>query len=1816
MFRKRLFSLLLVVALLLSLGSAALGAETGRRFTADKLLSVSRPLDAAPTTFETWLYFPAGTDVNARGGVILGNYYDTNRDVVSFEIYSKGNPRLYLVDSNGKTTNLVFSNVSVYNGAWNHLAIVLDKAAGKAYCYLNGTMAQSLPLSVAPIIPSSCLAIGGDFRNGNGQYFKGQLRSVALYKDPRSQASIAQDMATYGGTPLAAWDLSQTADSYKDQGPYSYDLGLSNHGRSFYAGEHNTVSKTFSSTPNTVEAWIRFPANMDPATRGGVILGNYKDGAKGVFSVEIHQNGNPRLYYIDSSGTVVDKIFTNVNVYTGSWLHLAIVRDNSAKKAHCYVNGTLTQSLALNVSSFAPSSALVVGGDRRSNNVQYFKGQLRSVVAYADARTQGEVQTDKATMGSGDPLAYWDVRVAADRYADLSGKGYTIVRTQEGPDFLSNDTYKISKEFTTFPMTVEAWICFPANTDPATRGGVILGNYPGSGKSVFSFEIYSKGQPRLYYIAPDGTVTNAVFTNVNVYTGQWIHLAVVQDVSAKALRCYVDGTLAQTLSIAAPVFAPDGVMYVGSDIRANNEQHFKGRIRSICTYADVRTAAEVKADRSKLGNGDPLAYWNMGSPAQSYSDLTVNGFHLNKDSSWLTEKVPDSGYDYTFAVVGDTQIVAKMDKQNGTQNLNRVYDWILSQKEAQNIQYVMGLGDITDGNTNEEWAIAKNAIHRLNGKIPYSLVRGNHDGSDKINATFNDPATSPYSNSYEGSFDGTLNNTWRTLTAGSNQIPYLIMTLDYGPTDEILAWADQVVQEHPDHNVIITTHAYLFRDGTTLDSGDVCPPSATNSAYNNGDQVWEKFVKKHENIVMVLSGHDPCAQVVVTQTKGDHGNVVTQMLIDPQGVDVKTLTGAVALLHFSADGSKVTVEYYSTLREAYYLSSNQFEISEGDSSGETCLYQLPSQYAHDDGTYFQEMSYVVKTAEGKILVIDGGWQNGNYDGKYLYSFLQKITGKAIPHVDGWFITHNHSDHYGAFLSIAKLYPNGITVDAVYSNLPSAAEVDKYFSGTDTATLKANLPLVPNAAKKLKNAEGGPVKMVTLNSIHSGKCNSMLDFDELHIDVLLTCDDVFWGCDNITTKYSATQANDARPAFSNKTLKEIVSINFNESSMVFRMTFSGKSVLITGDAAYACGVMLKRYHDANATDSSKYFNLKSDVVQLAHHGWSGLQKTVYTAIDPDVGLWPSAIEVYNSPKDSTQYRTYYARQWFSEMGAANYPAYAGPHTFSYPLLKSLAPVAIPEGIKAYVFNAEYYAETYADLKAAYGNDEEKLYDHFINYGIEEGRCASPYFDVKFYMNQNTQNFRETMKGDYEKAFRHFLSNINSTTLMKLSETFDAAYYSKQNPQLAKEGIHTVFGLLDHYVKIGSKKNAPASNTFKDPSGVLYHENCTVLPGTDATCTTEGLTWGARCDACNITLIEQETISATDHVLVYTDNGEDHIVGCEICTYETVEAHTYVDGTCICGEVEIKEPIVDETITIGHSLNLASDISVNFAVKMDLLKDYVNHYMVVELPVYTGNDLTGTKTVTIAPVISGSYYYYTLTGLTAVNMGDVVKAQLHMEKDGQPYLSPVDTYSIAQYAYAQLNKPAANAKLKALCADLLRYGKEAQAFKSYRTDALVDGSMTEEHRTYLSDTEAVTFGSINETLSDLENPAILWEGKALNLESKVSVKYIFNLGSYAGKVEDLTLKVHYVNRTGKVVEVTLTDAEVYDVSKNRYAFSFDGLLAAELRSVVDVAVYAGETQLSQTLRYSPDTYGNGRTGQLLILCKALFAYSDTAKAYFAS
>ena len=378
-------------------------------------------------------------------------------------------------------------------------------------------------------------------------------------------------------------------------------------------------------------------------------------------------------------------------------------------------------------------------------------------------------------------------------------------------------------------------------------------------------------------------------------------------------------------------------------------------------------------------------------------DVTVEQLRL------FAEKEAVTDYAYTFAVIPDTQIVAENDVTKGQTNLAKLYDWIVANKESKNIQFVFGLGDVTDNNNDAEWTLAQTQNEKLLAAgIPYSVVRGNHDlswyGKDKEaeNYTVDDYTNYIGTEAYRAQFGGfysedNVANSWTTLEVAG--IKYLMITLDWGAKDAILNWASDIIYQHPDHNVIITTHAYLFRDGTTIDDGDLVPPSA-NGGVNDGDDMWDKLVSKHENIVLVMSGHDPNENIIVNRSTGDNGNTVTAMLIDAQDAEAQEGSmGMVALLHFSADGKTVQVEYYSTAKEKYFMAENQFTT------------QLD----------------VVQKAQGGTVAATGAYTNvalteGKSYGKVIAD-EQKVTLTEMPHtISAWInVPKNITGSAGAIL---------------------------------------------------------------------------------------------------------------------------------------------------------------------------------------------------------------------------------------------------------------------------------------------------------------------------------------------------------------------------------------------------------------------------------------------------------------------------------------------------------------------------------------------------------------------------------------------------------------------------------------------------------------------------------------------------------------------------------------------------------------------------------------------------------------------------------
>ena len=313
--------------------------------------------------------------------------------------------------------------------------------------------------------------------------------------------------------------------------------------------------------------------------------------------------------------------------------------------------------------------------------------------------------------------------------------------------------------------------------------------------------------------------------------------------------------------------------------------------------------------------------------ATSYEDLANSIVDsMFKPQVWIdpSEK-PDIGeYAYSFVAVGDTQIIC----ESYPEHMATLYDWIVDNVESKKIAYVFGLGDITNHTTNTEWQVAKREIAKLDGVVPYSLIRGNHDKSNAFNKIFN---TDTYKSQFAGFYeDGKLENSWRTFSVAG--VDYLFITMDYGASDAILNWAGEIIKAHPHHRVIISTHAYMHRGGVRLTASvsTVSPnqKNLTDGSVNNGQQMWTKLFSKYENIFMVLSGHVSTENVELSMAEGVHGNTVYQFLIDPQGLDASIgAMGMVAILYFSQDGKTVTVEQFSTVRQKYYRSTSQFSFA-------------------------------------------------------------------------------------------------------------------------------------------------------------------------------------------------------------------------------------------------------------------------------------------------------------------------------------------------------------------------------------------------------------------------------------------------------------------------------------------------------------------------------------------------------------------------------------------------------------------------------------------------------------------------------------------------------------------------------------------------------------------------------------------------------------------------------------------------------------------------------------------------------------------------
>ena len=228
------------------------------------------------------------------------------------------------------------------------------------------------------------------------------------------------------------------------------------------------------------------------------------------------------------------------------------------------------------------------------------------------------------------------------------------------------------------------------------------------------------------------------------------------------------------------------------------------------------------------------------------------------------------------------------------------------------------------------------------------------------------------------------------------------------------------------------------------------------------------------------------------------------------------------------------------------------------------------------------MCFIIRLSDGRFILIDGGTSDNGF-ASYSTAIYAKLRAQAPdPNnivIAAWIITHSHGDHIGGFRSFSSTYGKIVTLQSIIYDFPSQEDHDACSDETaDYTGFAAALACWPETPTY---------------KAHTGQILNIADAEIR-----------FW----FTQEDFVTRAS---------TLASAGNKNWNNSSLAFSVDIAGERIFFLGDSQeYA------NNHMANCFGSA----LKSDIVQMAHHGGIGGTEAIYKAIDAEIGLFTTSDEL--------------------------------------------------------------------------------------------------------------------------------------------------------------------------------------------------------------------------------------------------------------------------------------------------------------------------------------------------------------------------------------------------------------------------------------------------------------------------------------------------------------------------------------------------------------------------------------------------------------
>ena len=219
------------------------------------------------------------------------------------------------------------------------------------------------------------------------------------------------------------------------------------------------------------------------------------------------------------------------------------------------------------------------------------------------------------------------------------------------------------------------------------------------------------------------------------------------------------------------------------------------------------------------------------------------------------------------------------------------------------------------------------------------------------------------------------------------------------------------------------------------------------------------------------------------------------------------------------------------------------------------------------------LGLIIRLENGKLIVFDGGFDQQDK----LYKKLAALTpaGSRIT-IAAWFITHPHNDHQDAVTAFLSRYASMVDVENLLYNY---APADVYKNTTQESNPSGVAGMFENLESVLKN------KLDRTTNIIKPHTGQVYNFGSVSAEILYTVEDV------LPSKLDYV----------------------NSSSMVVRFTAAGQTILALADTTHSVSTILQNTYGSY---------LKSDMVQLAHHGTYPGHASLYTKIGAQVLFWPS------------------------------------------------------------------------------------------------------------------------------------------------------------------------------------------------------------------------------------------------------------------------------------------------------------------------------------------------------------------------------------------------------------------------------------------------------------------------------------------------------------------------------------------------------------------------------------------------------------------